>query len=95
MKKCDFCQRYGACGGTYMTECIVHDYANFIQEDFNKGEMNMGKTDMSGTCDFKYREYWLDANYFHTMTPDKWKEWFNEHCGKCKYMCEVCMYGEE
>lgn len=55
----------------------------------------MDKKDMSEFCDFKYDEYWLAANHLHTMSQDKWNKWFDEHCGKCKYMCEICMYREE
>ena len=29
------------------------------------------------------------------MPQDEWNKWFGEHCGKCKYMCEICMYGED
>ena len=54
----------------------------------------MDKEDMSEYCDFKYNEYWLAANQLHTMPQDEWNQWFDEHCGKCKYMCEICMYGE-
>ena len=28
------------------------------------------------------------------MPQEEWNKWFDEHCGKCKYMCEICMYGE-
>lgn len=55
----------------------------------------MDKEDMSEYCDFKYNEYWLAANHLHTMSQDEWNKWFDERCGKCKYMCEICMYGEE
>jgi hypothetical protein len=53
------------------------------------------KQDMSKECDFKYNEYWLAANKLYTMSQDDWSKWYSEHCGKCQYMCEICMYGEE
>lgn len=55
----------------------------------------MGEEDMSEFCDFKYNEYWLAANHLHTMPQDEWNKWFDENCGRCKYMCEICMNGEE
>lgn len=55
----------------------------------------MDKVDMTGKCGFKYEEFWYNANKSKTMTQEDWKKWYNEHCGKCKYMSEICMYGEE
>lgn len=57
--------------------------------------MDYIKEDMSECCDFKYNEYWLAANHLRTMPQDEWNKWFDEHCGKCKYMREICMYREE
>jgi hypothetical protein len=57
--------------------------------------MDGNRTDMSGTCEFKYDEYWMAANHYHTMSQEDWMKWYNEHCGKCIYMCEICMHGEE
>ena len=53
------------------------------------------KDNMSSTCDFKYEEYWKAANIHGSMSQDVWMKWFNEHCGKCVHMNEICMYGEE
>lgn len=67
------------------------------EDDYRKYKKNHnenGKQDMSGTCEFKYNEYWQDTNVHRTMSEAKWREWYNAHCGKCKYMCEICMYDE-
>ena len=53
------------------------------------------KCDMSGTCRFKYDEYWMQVDHYHTMSQDKWNKWYREHCAKCTHMCEICMYGED
>lgn len=53
------------------------------------------KLDMSNLCNFKYEEFWMKANYYKTMEQDEWMEWYLKHCGKCKYMCEICMHGED
>lgn len=56
--------------------------------------MKEQKFDMSSTC--------LQDNY-QTMgikcrdgkiTEEEFQDWFSTHCAKCKYMSEVCMYGE-
>lgn len=52
------------------------------------------KQDMSKMCNFKYEENWIKANHDKTMEQEEWDKWFSEYCGKCKYMCEICMYGE-
>ena len=52
------------------------------------------KLDMSKACDFKYEDYWKDANALRVMSQEDWRRWFSEHCGRCKYMGEVCMYTE-
>jgi len=52
------------------------------------------KVDMSEKCGFKYFEYWNQANNLRTMSQDEWNKWYDEHCGKCKYMSEICMHGE-
>ena len=54
-----------------------------------------GKKDMSNECGFHYDEYWIKANQNHTMSHEEWTQWYNAYCGQCKYMCEICMYGEE
>lgn len=53
------------------------------------------KEDMSKNCSFKYNEYWSAANHYRTMSQLEWIKWYSENCGKCQYMCEICMYGEE
>lgn len=52
------------------------------------------KVDMSSTCEFKYTEYWMKANMEGTLSEEDWYKWYDAHCGKCIYMCEICMYGE-
>ena len=41
----------------------------------------MQKQDMSATCGFKDVELYYD-------------EYWNNNCGKCVHMVEICMYGE-
>lgn len=53
------------------------------------------KKDMSNSCDFMYQDYWTKANVTHELTQEDWMQWYNEHCANCKYMCEICMYGED
>jgi hypothetical protein len=53
------------------------------------------KQDMSKRCGFKYNEYWSAANTSQTMPQEDWLTWYKEHCGKCQYMGEICMYGED
>ena len=48
----------------------------------------MGKEDMSKTCGFSKAS---DGK----MSQDEWHKWYGEHCGKCEYMGEICMWGEE
>ena len=52
------------------------------------------KQDMSNCCKFKYDEYWMNANYYKTMSQEVWLNWYRDNCGKCQYMSEICMYGE-
>jgi hypothetical protein len=51
--------------------------------------------DMSETCGMHYFEYEAAAKVDHTMPVSEFKQYYNEHCADCKYMCEICMYGEE
>ena len=53
------------------------------------------KQDMSKTCGFSYQDNWTKANVTHEISQEEWKKWYTTHCGKCQYMCEICMYGEE
>ena len=55
----------------------------------------MDKSDMSNLCDFKYEEHWIKANRDRTMPQEDWMKWYMNNCGKCIYMCEICMYGEK
>lgn len=57
--------------------------------------MDKTKADMSKTCGLKYDEYWMKANFYRTMSQEEWINWYMNNCDKCKYMCEVCMLGEE
>ena len=67
----------------------------WYQQKLLEGRSIPEKCDMSGTCGFKYDEDWMQANHYHTMPQDEWDKWYWEHCGKCKYMCEICMYGDD
>lgn len=67
----------------------------WYQKKLLEGRKMPEKCDMSGTCGFKYDEYWMRANHYHTMPQDEWNKWYNEHCGRCQYMCEICMHGED
>ena len=53
------------------------------------------KQDMSKICNFEYNENWVKANCDETMAEEEWNKWYSEHCEKCKYMSEICMYGED
>jgi len=53
------------------------------------------KADMSGTCGFGYQEFWMAANHYKTMSQTDWINWLDDYCYKCKYMNEICMYGED
>lgn len=55
----------------------------------------MEKLDMSSTCKFEYNQRWMDANVYKTTSQEDWLKWYREHCLKCKYMCDICMHGEE
>ncbi|WP_417093756.1 hypothetical protein [Eubacterium sp.] len=57
--------------------------------------MSETKQDMSKTCGFSYQDNWTKANVTHEISHEEWKKWYATHCGKCQYMCEICMYGEE
>lgn len=65
---------------------------SFVTENINKNLHNM---DMHDICEFKYNEYRLKANITHEIKIDEFNKWYDSYCGKCKYMCEICMYGEE
>lgn len=52
------------------------------------------KQDMSKTCGTGYQDMIVKENN-NEITKGEFKKWYNEHCANCKYMCEICMYGEE
>ena len=56
--------------------------------------MQKMKIDMSKKCGFKYYEY-RKLKSENALSQDEWNNWYNNNCGKCKYMCEICMYGED
>lgn len=56
--------------------------------------MKEGKQDMSKVCAFKCDEYRYKAHVTHEISEEAWVNWYQNYCGKCQYMCEVCMYGE-
>jgi hypothetical protein len=53
------------------------------------------KQDMSKTCGFKHNEYISAVHVTHTMSAEDWDKWYSKNCANCKYMSEICMYGEE
>jgi hypothetical protein len=55
----------------------------------------MDKLDMSDTCGQNYESNWYSAHVTRTLSQEKWQKWYSEYCANCKYMCEVCMFGEE
>lgn len=54
----------------------------------------MKKYDMSKTCNLKYFDMY-GMCLKHHITSEEFSSWYDQHCGQCKYMCEICMYGEE
>lgn len=66
-----------------------------IRDSLVRSRRIMDKQDMSNICGFNYEKYWIAANDKRTMSQNDWDKWYDEHCGKCKYMCIDCMYGEE
>jgi hypothetical protein len=55
--------------------------------------IRMDKQDMSRTCGFKDAELGFKRASCE-ITDEEYDEYFDNNCGKCKYMCEICMYGE-
>ena len=53
----------------------------------------MDKIDMSSTCGFKDAEMW-HKHYNHEITDEEFNKYWDNNCGKCIHMCEICMYGE-
>lgn len=54
--------------------------------------MAVQKTDRP-KCELGYFRKW---NAMHTgeITADEFKQWYDEHCGSCRYMNEICMFDE-
>lgn len=52
------------------------------------------KFDMSKKCGLEYFNKWNQMNKGQ-ITYEEFINWFNMNCEKCKYMSEICMYGEE
>lgn len=57
--------------------------------------MSTPREDMSNTCGMEYDSMWRKLNIEHTISQEEFDKWFKEHCAKCRYMSEVCMYGEK
>lgn len=53
------------------------------------------KKDMHETCDINYSAMWFKCHVSHTITQEEFDKWLEEHCYKCIYMSDVCMYGED
>lgn len=49
---------------------------------------------MSSTCGFKDMEMWC-KRASGEITDEEFYVYWNSNCGKCLYMCEICMCGEE
>lgn len=74
---------------------LVQQRINNLNRMAKEAEKHKIKIDMSKECGFKYFEYWNQANHLRTMSQDEWSKWYDNHCGKCQYMCEICMHGEK
>lgn len=55
----------------------------------------MDKMNMSSTCGFKYEEYWRKTHMDQTMSQEDLDNYIDENCAKCRYMSDICMYGED
>ena len=62
---------------------------------YAEGGSSMNKQSKYPECELKYQEYWMATNVYETMAQEDFDDWLNEYCYKCKYMSEICMYGEE
>lgn len=52
------------------------------------------RLDMSHTCQ-KFDCFNLYTKYHRgLLTLEEYNKWYDNHCGKCVYMHETCMYGE-
>ena len=49
---------------------------------------------MSGRCGLKYFEMWNACHKDKTISQEDLNKWMSEHCDKCKYMSDICMYDE-
>lgn len=47
--------------------------------------------DMSSTCGGLYTAYWMATHVDRTMSEEEFEKWFNDNCGQCCYMNEICM----
>ena len=53
----------------------------------------MKKMDMSDTCNFDYFELARKQECGEISDGD-FVQWYGDHCAKCVFMSEICMYGE-
>lgn len=56
--------------------------------------MNNTKQDMSATCGFKDSEMWHKRDQGE-ISDNEFDSYWDNNCGKCIHMCEICMCGEE
>lgn len=56
--------------------------------------MDNNKLDMSKECGFKDAEMWHKCSSGE-ITQEELNIYWNNYCGKCVYMNEICMCGEE
>jgi hypothetical protein len=54
----------------------------------------MNKQDMSKECGFKDADMYY-ARESSKITDEEFNQYWDNNCGKCLYMCEICMCGEE
>ena len=54
----------------------------------------MSKQDMSKECGYKDAEMHFKRDY-GMITEEEFNEYWNKYCGRCLFMCDICMCGEE
>lgn len=51
----------------------------------------MEKIDMSATC-WPWQEAMRCKKERGEITNEQWEQWYDDHCAKCIYESEICMY---
>lgn len=52
------------------------------------------KRELHNVCGLKYDEYWKAVHIDKTMSQEAFDDWFKKYCAQCRWMSEVCMFGE-